>query len=180
MKRNASLEKRSDATSLFIYRIKSPLLHFSFTYGKMNVMKCKRGNNMDGQKSLSHEGQTRICAHCGATFHGHFCPDCGTKVEEEITFCPVCGTDRTPGKLFCHNCGFSYISDKKPDASPTAAPTPVAPAPVEAPTPVKEEQTPTPAPKLAPVAPKATATSAPTAPKVAAPKVATPVQTPGK
>lgn len=135
---------------------------------------------MDGQKSVSNEGQTRICAHCGATFHGHFCPDCGTKVEEEITFCPVCGTDRTPGKLFCHNCGFSYIRSQTPDASPTAAPTPVAPAPVEVPTPAKEEQTPAPAPKPAPVAPKATATFAPTAPKVAAPRVATPVQTPGK
>lgn len=37
-----------------------------------------------------------ICKNCSNEFEGKFCPECGTKVEPEITLkeCPECGAEQ--------------------------------------------------------------------------------------
>ena len=71
-------------------------------------------------KTVEHYGQANTCKACGKVYHGHFCPECGTKNEEEMQFCPVCGVDRE-GAKFCANCGYEYERVRE-EGTPQSAP----------------------------------------------------------
>ena len=60
-----------------------------------------------------------ICKNCSNEFEGKFCPECGTKVEPEITLkeCPECGAEQVGQGAFCANCGHNLNSKIK--AKPT-------------------------------------------------------------
>ena len=67
-----------------------------------------QGTLIDNAKKLSEEKKAekkgRVCAACGASVDGKFCPECGTKYEEPTAWvCPVCSASCT-GK-FCSSCG---------------------------------------------------------------------------
>ena len=47
-----------------------------------------------------------VCKNCGAAFEGKFCPECGTK-REENPVCPQCGVPIPNGARFCNQCGFA-------------------------------------------------------------------------
>ncbi len=44
---------------------------------------------------------------CGTEFEGKFCPNCGTKWEEEKV-CPSCGAKLMGGVRYCNECGYSF------------------------------------------------------------------------
>lgn len=48
------------------------------------------------------------CPKCGSEFEGKFCPNCGTRWEEEKT-CPSCGTKLNGAARFCNECGYSFV-----------------------------------------------------------------------
>lgn len=47
------------------------------------------------------------CQNCGKEYEGNFCPDCGTKCEEDKT-CPDCGATCSGSAKFCNNCGYNF------------------------------------------------------------------------
>lgn len=59
------------------------------------------------------------CSNCGTEFEGNFCPECGTKWQEEKT-CPQCGTHLAGSARFCNNCGYSFRAPSEPQAAPPA------------------------------------------------------------
>lgn len=61
------------------------------------------------------------CFKCGTEFEGNFCPECGTKRQEEKT-CPQCGAALAESAKFCTECGYSFLA-VMPEA-PTAPPAP--------------------------------------------------------
>lgn len=47
------------------------------------------------------------CLNCGAEFSGNFCPECGTRRQEEKA-CPNCGNKVKTHIRFCPECGYSF------------------------------------------------------------------------
>ena len=67
-----------------------------------------------------------ICKNCGKEFEGNFCPECGTRIEQqEMTQCPNCGAERVDNGKFCVNCGYNFddptqsarVIERKPSGS---------------------------------------------------------------
>ncbi|MDE6505283.1 MAG: leucine-rich repeat protein [Clostridia bacterium] len=52
------------------------------------------------------------CTQCGAEFEGKFCPECGTKTQEETKICPKCKTQNSFKAKFCPNCGQAFEEKK--------------------------------------------------------------------
>lgn len=50
------------------------------------------------------------CIKCNTEFEGKFCPECGTKRQEEKT-CPQCGANLNGGVRFCNECGHSFVNE---------------------------------------------------------------------
>lgn len=51
------------------------------------------------------------CFKCGTEFDGKFCPNCGSKWEEE-KLCPQCGANLPGEARFCTQCGYSFAEEK--------------------------------------------------------------------
>lgn len=49
------------------------------------------------------------CPICGTEFEGKFCPNCGSKWEDEKT-CPKCGANLSGSARFCNECGHSFVN----------------------------------------------------------------------
>lgn len=47
------------------------------------------------------------CLNCGTEFEGQFCPECGSKWQEE-KICPNCGSKLEANVKFCNNCGYDF------------------------------------------------------------------------
>ena len=47
------------------------------------------------------------CFRCGTEFEGNYCPECGTRWQEEKT-CPSCGATLGGGTKYCSHCGYSF------------------------------------------------------------------------
>ena len=48
------------------------------------------------------------CPNCGYMFEGKFCPECGTKLEDE-KHCPECGAVCAGSQKFCNECGHAFV-----------------------------------------------------------------------
>lgn len=47
------------------------------------------------------------CPNCGQEIEKNFCPDCGTKWEDEKT-CPICGAKVKGDTKYCESCGYPF------------------------------------------------------------------------
>ncbi len=58
------------------------------------------------------------CFKCGTEFEGGFCPECGTRFQEE-KHCPQCGALLAGSAKFCNNCGYSFLEPAKKEKKPS-------------------------------------------------------------
>ena len=58
---------------------------------------------------------------CGHEFEGNFCPNCGSKWQEEKT-CPKCGTKLKGSAKFCSECGYTFTKTSKIDNQSATTP----------------------------------------------------------
>ena len=49
------------------------------------------------------------CPNCGTRHEGKYCPECGTKRQEEKS-CPNCGAIQENSVKFCTECGYAFPS----------------------------------------------------------------------
>ena len=61
------------------------------------------------------------CYKCGTEFDGKFCPNCGSKWEEE-KICPQCGAKLGGEARFCNECGYSFVGQPKDGKKVSSAP----------------------------------------------------------
>lgn len=60
------------------------------------------------------------CLNCGAEFEGNFCPECGTKRQEDKV-CPKCGKTLRPYARFCSGCGYSFTQHSAEEKTEVAS-----------------------------------------------------------
>src|SRR5262245_47871060 len=89
---------------------------------------CRSAQRHDSGIASSHEASWVNCPDCSfETAPGFaFCPKCGRRLPVE---CAACGFACAPDFLFCPKCGASLEAKPKPTPAPTAASSPVRPAP---------------------------------------------------